>query len=111
MMEPEFSKRTKFPRFFLPPLLSMVKIMYVVDFNAVKPLAVGSDITPRPVFFIHGELDDTVPVNHAHGLQQASQNPKNQLWVVPEAGHVKAYATHPEEYMDKITSFFDEALE
>lgn len=110
MMEPEFSRRTKFPKFFLSPLLFMVKIMYGVDFNAVRPVEVVSEIAPRPVFFIHGELDETVPVNHAYRLQQASQNPQNQLWVVPEVGHVKAYVTHPEEYMDKITSFFDEVL-
>ena len=110
MMEPEFSKRTRFPKFFLPSLLFMVKIMYGVDFNAVRPVEVVSHIAPRPIFFIHGELDNTVPVNHASRLQQASQNPKNQLWVVPGVGHVKAYVTRPEEYMDKVTSFSDEAL-
>ncbi len=110
MMEPEFSKRTKFPKFFLAPLLFMVKIMYGVDFNAIKPVELVSEIAPRPIFFIHGELDDVVPLEHAYRLQQASQNPQNQLWVVPGAGHVRAYVTHPEEYMNKITAFFDVAL-
>ncbi len=110
MMEPEFSKRTKFPKFFLPALLFMVKIMYRVDFNAIKPIEQVSKIAPRRVFFIHGELDEVVPVQHAYELQQASQNPENQLWVVPQAGHVKSYVTHPEEYMNKITAFFDEVL-
>ena len=32
----EFSKRTKFPKFFLPTLLFMVKIMYGVDFSAIE---------------------------------------------------------------------------
>ena len=110
MMEPEFSKRTKFPKFFLPPLLFMVKIMYGVDFGAIKPVELVSEIAPRPVFFIHGKLDEIVPLGHAYRLQQASQNPQNQLWVVPQAGHVRAYATHPEEYMNKITAFFDGVL-
>jgi len=68
------------------------------------------EIAPRPVFFIHGELDETIPLEHAYRLQQASQNPQNQLWVVPGAGHVMSYVTHPEEYMNKITTFFDEVL-
>ncbi len=110
MMEPEFSKRTKFPKFFLPPLLFMVKIMYGVDFSAVKPIESVSEIAPRPIFFIHGELDEVVPLEHAYRLQQASQNPQNQLWVVPQAGHVRAYVTHPEEFMNKVTSFFDAVL-
>ncbi len=110
MMEPEFAKRTNFPGFFLPPLLFMVKIMYGVDFAAIKPVESVPDIAPRPVFFIHGELDEIVPLEHAYRLQQASQNPQDQLWVVPQAGHVGAYVMYPEEYMNKITAFFDTVL-
>ncbi len=110
MMEPEFSKRTRFPKFFLSPLLFMVRIMYGVDFTAIKPVELVSKIAPRPILFIHGELDDTVPLEHAYRLQQASQNPENQLWVVPDAGHARAYVTCPEEYINKITAFFDGVL-
>ena len=110
MMEPEFSKRTKFPKFFLGPLLFMVKIMYGVDFNAIKPVESVSRVEPRPILFIHGELDDTVPLEHAYRLQDASQNPESQLWVVPEAGHVRAYITRPEEYISRVTAFFDGVL-
>jgi len=110
MMEPEFAKRTKFPKFFLPTLLFVVKIMYGVDFNAIRPVELVSEIAPRPIFFIHGELDETVPLEHAYRLHQASQNPQNQLWVVPEAGHVNSYVNHPEEYINKITTFFDGVL-
>ena len=110
MMEPEFSKRTKFPRFFLSPLLFMVKIMYGVDFVSIRPVESVPEIAPRPVFFIHGELDETVPVGHAYRLLEASQNPEDQLWVVSGAGHVRAYVTQPEEYIDRITVFFDGVL-
>ena len=110
MMEPEFSKRTRFPKFFLPPLLFMVKIIYGVDFVAVKPVEFVPEIAPRPIFLIHGKLDDTVPIEHAYRLQEAFQNHQGQLWVVPDAGHVRAYITHPEEYMSKITAFFDDIL-
>jgi fermentation-respiration switch protein FrsA (DUF1100 family) len=110
MMKPEFSKRTKFPGFFLSPLLFMVKIIYGIDFVSVRPVESVPEIAPRPVLFIHGELDETVPVGHAYRLQQASQNPEDQLWVVPGAGHVKSYATQPEEYVNKITVFFDNVL-
>jgi fermentation-respiration switch protein FrsA (DUF1100 family) len=110
MMAPEFSKRTKFPELFLQPLLFMVKIMYGVDFNAIKPVDSVSGIAPRPIFFIHGELDETVPLEHAYRLHEASQNPENQLWVASGAGHVRAYIMYPEEYMNNITAFFDGIL-
>jgi len=71
---------------------------------------VVGDIAPRSILFIHGELDDTVPVAHAHSLLEASDNPQNELWVVPDVGHMEAYITYPEEYMSRVTAFFDDAL-
>ena len=32
------------------------------------------------------------------------------LWVVSEAQHVGSYAARPEEYINKVTSFFDQTL-
>jgi fermentation-respiration switch protein FrsA (DUF1100 family) len=110
MVEPEFRKRTGFPVILLRPLLFMVKVMYGVDFLAIKPVSVVAGIAPRPIFFIHGEMDETIPVEHAYKLKEAAQAPKDQLWVVPQAGHVRAYVTHPEEYLDKVATFFGEVL-
>jgi fermentation-respiration switch protein FrsA (DUF1100 family) len=110
MMAPEFSKRTRFPAFFLPPLLFMVKIMYGVDFAAVKPVESIDEVAPRQVLIIHGKLDDTVPYEHASRLLQASGSPENQAWIVPDAGHVRIYVTHPEEYMNRVIDFFDSAI-
>lgn len=110
MLEPQFAERTSFPKFFLRPLLFMVKMMYGIDFTAIKPVEVVGEIAPRPIFFIQGELDDTVPVAHAYSLLEASNNPQNELWVVPDVGHMEAYITYPEEYMSRVTAFFDDAL-
>lgn len=110
MIEPQFAERTFFPRFFLRPLLFMVKMMYGIDFTAVKPIEVVGDIAPRPILFIQGELDDTVPAAHAHSLLAASNNPLNQLWLISDCGHVEAYVSYPDEYIAMVTAFFDDAL-
>ncbi|MFC2070761.1 alpha/beta hydrolase [Chloroflexota bacterium] len=110
IMGPEFSKRTRAPTIFLKPLLFMVKIMYGVDFNAIKPVESVTEITSRPVFFIHGDEDETIPVEHAYRLRKASQNPQSRLWVAHGAGHVRSYITYPEEYIRRVTEFFDTAL-
>jgi fermentation-respiration switch protein FrsA (DUF1100 family) len=110
MLEPQFAERTSFPTFFLRPLLFMVKMMYGIDFTAIKPVEVVGDIAPRPILFIQGELDDVVPPEHAYSLYEASDNWRNQLWLISDVGHVEAYASYPEEYMDRVTSFFDDAL-
>ena len=110
IMEREFTERTKFPGFFLTPVLFMVNIMYGVDFKAVKPVENVPKIAPRPILFIRGEEDDFTPLDHAYRLYEASQNPDDALWIVPGADHVKAYVTSPTEYIDKVIAFFDNTL-
>jgi fermentation-respiration switch protein FrsA (DUF1100 family) len=49
-------------------------------------------------------------VAHAYSLLEASNNPQNQLWLIPDVGHVEAYTTYPEEYVSRVTAFFGDAL-
>lgn len=109
IMEPEFSRRTKAPKIFLRPILFMIKIMYGVDFAAIRPIDDVGEIAPRPIFFIHGEKDDMIPVEHAERLYEAVDNPANELWIIP-GGHTMAYLDHPEEFIERVVSFFDGAL-
>jgi pimeloyl-ACP methyl ester carboxylesterase len=109
IMEPEFAKRTKAPKIFLRPILFMIKIIYGVDFTAIRPVEVVAKIAPRPILFIHGEADDMIPVEHARRLLEASQNPANILWIVP-GGHTSAYHDYPIEFIERVTSFFNAAL-
>ena len=88
----------------------MVKIMFGVDFTAIKPVEYITDIVPRPILFIHGKLDDVFPCEHSVRLYQAAGNPDNQLWLVPNAGHVRSFMVYPDEYMERILSFFDSGL-
>ncbi len=43
-------------------------------------------IHPRPVGIVHGDLDETVPVGHAHTLYKAAWEPK-RLTILPGATH------------------------
>jgi uncharacterized protein len=110
IMNSEFAQRTHAPGFFLNPLLWMIKTMYGVDFPAIQPVKSVAGIAPRPLFFIHGEKDETIPVDHAYRLLAASNNPLNEIWIAPGSAHVRAYADHPQEYLERIISFFDKAM-
>ncbi|MFA5308582.1 MAG: alpha/beta hydrolase [Dehalococcoidales bacterium] len=110
IMKREFSARTRFPGFFLSPVLFTVKLFYGVDFPAVKPVAVVPEIAPRPILFIHGADDTFLPPDHAARLLAAADNPADELWIVPGAEHVKSYVTNRQEYIDRITAFFDAVL-
>ena len=109
IIESEFSKRSNLPKFFIPIILFMARNIYAVDFAAIMPEEAVREISV-PVFIIHGEQDDMVPVQHAYRLKEASQNPRSKLWIVPEAQHGDSYLMRPAEYKEQVTSFFDEAL-
>ena len=109
IIESEFSKRSSLPKFFIPIILFITRNIYDVDFTAIIPEEAVREISV-PVFIIHGEQDDMVPVQHAYRLKEASQNPESKLWIVPEAQHGNSYLVGPTEYREQVTSFFDEAL-
>lgn len=109
IIESEFSKRSNLPKFFIPIILFITRNIYDVDFTAIIPEEAVREISV-PVFIIHGEQDDMVPVQHAYRLKEASQNPESKLWIVPEAQHGNSYLMRPTEYREQVTSFFDEAL-
>lgn len=66
-------------------------------------------ISPRPVFIIHGGADDKIAADNGHRLYAAAREPK-ELWFVPEAGHVNVEEFRPEEYAQRLVSFFDRHL-
>src|SRR5207244_3572976 len=51
----------------------------------VSPVNFVGRISPRPVFFLNGRHDTTVPATAAELLHQAAGEPKRILWA--DAGH------------------------
>lgn len=89
---------------FWPGISLMVRILY--GYSVVNPLDRVEELD-CPVLFIHGETDDVIPVADAYRLFEASNNPSDELWVVPNAGHCEGYIIDPVGYVDKVTSFLE----
>ncbi len=83
---------------------------YGVNLDEIAPLRQVADIAPRPILFIHGTADARIPVENSHQLFAAARNPRGELWIVPDAGHVQAYARAPELYAQKVLDFFEANL-
>ena len=67
------------------------------------------DIAPRPLLLIAaGEVDEIEP-RIVQNYFDYAQEPK-MIWVIPEAGHGGGPEARPEEYAERLVSFFDEAL-
>jgi len=110
LIKSEVARHPYMPKFLTSVIPRMAKILYEVDVEEIKPLQAVNKIAPRPIFFIHGEADRRVPVENARRLYQTNKSHSNMLWIVPNAGHARAYKTRPEEYIDRVTAFFDGTL-
>ncbi|WP_090866175.1 alpha/beta hydrolase [Oceanobacillus limi] len=60
-----------------------------------------------PLYIIHGDADELVPTEMAHRIYEAAGGTK-ELWIVPDAGHTKAYTVATEEFQDRIRGFIDD---
>lgn len=56
------------------------------------PDAAAARISPIPFLVVHGDADPLFPVEHAHALYAAAEEPK-QLWIEPGFGHAENAAT------------------
>ena len=106
----QFKKRTGLPRFMMRPLFLAARLFYRINFMAIKPIEDLAKIAHIPVFFIHGDEDETTPVEHARRMYEVSGNNKNQLWITPGVKHMRSYATFNKEYLQKVNAFFDIAM-
>ncbi len=70
--------------------------------RASSPVSVIGQIAPRPILLIYGEHEAV----NGQALYEAAHEPKD-LWVVPGAGHAGYYYAQPEEYRQRILTFFD----
>jgi dipeptidyl aminopeptidase/acylaminoacyl peptidase len=92
------------------PMLWAARLWTGTRIDAFKPEALIGRIHPRPVFLIQSEHDPTAcTIADARRLYRAAGEPK-ALWVVPEPGHCAAQFFHPQEYQERVSRFFDQAL-
>lgn len=65
----------------------------------------ASQIAPRPWLMIHGAKDAYIGVDIAKGLFSKAREPK-ELWIVPKAKHNRCRELCPEEYQERLSTFF-----
>ncbi len=101
------------PSAFTPGVLTAARVMYGVNYYAVRPVDVVARLAPRPVLFIHGSADTYIPPSNMTELANAAQRGQGarvQTWLVPGAQHAKAYKVAGQAYVDRVVAFFDAAL-
>ena len=77
--------------------------------DSLRPVDAIQHISPRPVFIIQGQADQTVPPDSAQHLFDAAGEPKI-LWTEPDIGHVGMLTAFPDVYDERVIAFFDQYL-
>lgn len=93
------SKITWVFAYLLPPLIVR---------RECDPMDYVGRISPRPVLFVHGTGDKTVPDWMSRKLFDRAGEPK-RLWLIPGAGHLEC-RRYSRDYEKEIGAFFDAAL-
>jgi dipeptidyl aminopeptidase/acylaminoacyl peptidase len=94
--------------FLLEHKRTMEKILgYSIDeYDAIKQ---ASNISPRAILVIHGELDKRVNIQCSKRIFEVSKMPK-ELFIVPNSEHIKGMHQAEEIYVPKVISFLEEHL-
>ena len=104
------TKYTNLPSWFTPGIVLMSRVFLGLDISQVTPSRVVAAHPERPFLFIQCTDDTTVPLHHGLDLKAASANPRTELWIVPGCEHVKAFATHPDEWAQHVLEFLSREL-
>jgi fermentation-respiration switch protein FrsA (DUF1100 family) len=110
---PVLQSDPQYPGVFLPSVLLAVRLLYGVNYYAVRPVDVVARIAPRPIFFIQGTDDTIVPPSNLDSLAYAASSVRGshvQTWLVQGAGHIESYKVMGTAYLDRVLAFFTQAV-
>lgn len=106
----EIAKRLSIPKWlaasFDPGVTLVAQIFYGIEFKKISP-DIAIKKLDYPVLLIHSKTDERIPYEHSVRLKSASPNQDTVMWTVAKAEHAKAFISYPEEYLDKITEYFE----
>jgi uncharacterized protein len=72
-----------------------------------EPIRWVGRIAPRPILFVHGDLDQYLP---DFDDLVAAARPPVEVWRVPDAGHTKVSEVLPDEFRRRVVAFFEKSL-
>ena len=113
ILEREVPKGGHLPSLFTPGTLFAAKVLYGIDFYAVRPEDIVASIAPRPILFIHGAIDHYIPPSNMNILAAAARTVPDanvQTWSVPGADHAQSFNTEGAVYVDRVVAFYTAAL-
>ena len=107
LLSGRFTEESGLPNLFFPGSLFMARLLMGTNAHAIKPV----DDLPHveaPVMVIFAGQDATVPIDQLQAMAAARSDA--ETWFVPAAAHARIYNAEPEQYVTRVTQFFDTVL-
>lgn len=104
---PIWSDLPAFP--FNPLILTIMPMITDLDPKEASPISVLDDIAPRPILFIHNRGDGSIPYSESEIMVE--KYPEHfSLWLTDGEGHVKSFEQNKDEYIERVDTFFMDAI-
>lgn len=104
------ARRMRLPPFPLVPLVDRhTRLRYGYRFHDVRPIDVADQLAPRPVLFLHGGADRTIPPSQSLQLHERV-GPSSRRIVFPGADHCGGYFLDRPGYVRLVAEFLEDAL-
>lgn len=106
-------EREGYPTFFAPAGVWAAWIFGGEALLEPSPSSAFVNHGDRPIFVIHGELDDRVLPHHSHDMVALGEETGANVssWFLEDTGHGGAKMTYPDLYQANVMGFFLETLE
>ena len=95
------------------PLMPMVAKFFAwrgdLDIDEINPIKYIAQISPRPVYIMHGTADKTVDFQHGQLLFDAAKKPKT-FWKAENGEHTRLWQLDNEKADSSVVNFLDRYL-
>lgn len=107
-LDDEFDFLVPYP--LINPLAkTLAQLQTGIDLSDIDPLHDIAQISPRPVYIVHGTGDTVAPPDAGRQLYEAANDPRF-LWEAENIQHLMIHLDNPRRYQRRLIGFFDEWL-
>lgn len=99
----------RIPKICLPGMLLMARLLRGIKIGEVRPEEAVRKLNGRRLLLIHGDSDLLVPPENIQKLKEAAGDTA-QTWIIKGAGHVGSYYIKPQQYVNRLLTFFQTEL-
>ncbi len=103
------SVEKQIPAFFHPTIFFFNKLFFGVILSIVKPIDKISLDPNRKFLFLHGKLDETIPITNSEKLLEKAKK-QSKLVVFEEGGHIETFKSDPDLYRKEVYRFLETEL-